>query len=234
MGGNREEDGMIVDVTLVATRRPSLLQPTLDSFDRHLLRSVRVRTVFLNIDPIWGTEADDREVEQMVRRIGADVVIRRPDRPGFGAAVKWLWSKPGTPWFLHLEDDWILERPVSVDLLRRRTAESGLAQVSLLRRANGWKKSVYSNKFTTGPSLIRSVFAHRVSDNMLEHLDPEKQLYSGTNPRLEAAIAGCRRRFLGTRFTSSYITDIGRPWREQVGIEKRLVQGESVWSDAKV
>lgn len=223
---------MELDVTIVATRRPDLLRQTLQSFERNLLRNVGVGAAFLNIDPIWGSEADDHEVEQLVRGLRPRrLEIRRPDSAGFGAAVKWLWSKPQSHWFLHLEDDWLLQREVSARLLRRRLAADRFAQISLLRRADGWKKSVHYSKFTTGPSVMLSAFAHRASELMREELDPEKQLYSGTNLRLEAEVSRFRRRYLGSRFTPSYIVDIGRPWRASRGIEKSLVHGASVWRE---
>jgi hypothetical protein len=61
-------------------------------------------------------------------------------------------------------------------------------------------------------------------------LDPEKQMSGDKNPELVAAIGGkFRHRLHGPRFSRDYISDIGRNWREARKIEKKIIDGRSVW-----
>jgi hypothetical protein len=224
-----------LDVVLVSTRRPSLVDETLNSFTQNLFRRIRVRRIFCNIDPLWGDENDDRDVEQACRKYFSDVVVRRPDQPGFGTAVKWLWAQPETEWFLHLEDDWVLRRPIDPVRLLQEMKPPDVAQISLSRlNRKAWRKGVWIERFTTSPSFVRTTFGELVSSLLDPELDPEKQMYGTQNPRLTAAIVGrFRHRLHGSRFASDFIADIGRSWRDERNIEKRVIDERSVWLERR-
>lgn len=218
-----------IDVTLVSTRRPELVGPTLDSFSRHLFSRIPIRRLFVNLDPLWGNAEADRAVEQICRSYFNDVTLRRPAEPSFGAAVKWLWAQPETNWFFHLEDDWLLHRPVSVDRLDREMDADSIAQISFSRlNRKAWRKGVWQDRFTTGPSLLLASFAHQASILQDPNLDPEKQLY-GDNRAMRNLTTKYRHRLHDHRFARRYVSDIGRDWREQHGIDKRITDGRSVW-----
>lgn len=224
---------MKLDVVIVATRRPELLAGTLGSFDKNLFRQIEVGTLYLNIDPLWGAAADEIEMERLCRAVTPAVTVRKPPQPSFGGAVKWLWAQPQSSWFLHLEDDWLLLKPLDLGRLTRQMAEPGMVQVGLGRNVpwhRAWQKSVYTNRFTTGPSFVQRDFGHLASAHMQPDLDPEKQLsWDDLNPELRRRIKGYKKRFMGTRFSASMIEDTGRAWREARSIEKRLENGKSVW-----
>lgn len=99
---------MELDVTIVAGRRPDLLETTLDSFGSHLFSHFEMAKVFVNIDPFCGTDQDGDTCEAMIRETFNKVEIFRPVKPSFGGAVKRLWAKPKRNVFLHLEDDWAM------------------------------------------------------------------------------------------------------------------------------
>lgn len=219
-----------IDVTLVSTRRPDLLKQTLDSFSRHLFSRGSVRRLFVNLDPLWGDAEADRAVERICRSYFEDVVVRRPAEPSFGGAVKWLWSQPETGWFFHLEDDWLLLRPVALGRLAREMDADGVAQISFSRlNRKAWRKGVWLDRFTTSPSILKTSFARQVSALQDADLDPEKQLYGTENPALRNLTDRFRHRLHDHRFARAYIADIGRAWRERHGIGKRLVDGRSTW-----
>ncbi len=224
-----------LDVVLVSTRRPALVREALRSFSENLFGKIRARRIFCNIDPLWGDEDDDRNVEQACRKYFSDVVVRRPDQANFGAAVKWLWAQPETEWFLHLEDDWVLRKPIDPARLFAEMDPPDVAQISLCRaNRQAWRKGVWLDRFTTSPSFVRTTFGKLVSSLQDPDLDPEKQMYGTQNARLTAAIAGkFRHRLHGPRFAPDPITDIGRSWRDERNIEKRVIDERSVWLERR-
>lgn len=219
-----------IDISLVSSRRPHLLDLMLRSFRMNLLRKVNVRRLVVNIDPIWGNEFDAGAVKTVCRLYFDEVEIREPESPSFGAAVKWLWSRMETEWFLHLEDDWCLMWPIDVERLKREMAEQSVGMISLYNHGKAWRKGVWPDRFTTSPSFVRNSFGRTASGLMNPALDPEKQFYNQMNPALAEAVSSYRHRFHGSRFAPVCIVDMGREWREARQIEKTLVAGESVWS----
>lgn len=219
-----------IDVSLVSTRRPHLLELTLRSFRMNLLRKLRVRRLVVNIDPLWGDEFDADAVKAICRLHFDEVVVREPESANFGAAVKWLWSQMETGWFLHLEDDWCLVWPIDVARLEREMADASVGMISLYNHGKAWRKGVWSDRFTTSPSFMRRSFGKTAAELMNPDLDPEKQFYNQMNQALASAVASYRHRFHGSRFTPVCIMDTGREWRAARQIDKALVDGESAWS----
>ena len=228
------------DVTMVATRRPELVELTLRSFHQNLLGVLNAPRLILNIDPVWGTEKDDQEIDAICRRYFPAVDIRRPETPGFGAAVKWAWGKAETDWFLHLEDDWLLARRIDPEHLAAQMADPELGQIKLSNksryrriraRVRFWKRKK-PEMIATSPAFVRAAFGRAAVAHMDPDLDPEKQFYQGFNPEGAAALAHFKQRFYGDLATPCLLHDTGRVWREGQGITKVVIDGRSVWKDA--
>jgi hypothetical protein len=219
-----------IDVFLVAARRPELLELTLRSFQINLLRQLAVRRLYINIDPIWGTEADAAAVKAICRLYFDDIVFHEPEQPNFCAAVRWGWSQSDRDWFLHLEDDWCLVWRIDARRLAREAADAQVGQISFFNHGKAWRRGVWSRKFTTSPSLVRGAVGRAAAQHMNTEWDPEKQLYDGKNPALMQAISGYRHRFHGTRFAPKCIVDTGREWRMARSIEKHRIDGVSTWT----
>jgi len=219
-----------IDVSIVAARRPELLELTLRSFHHNLLRHLRVRRLFVNIDPIWGSEADAEAVRAVCEQYFSDVVFHEPDEPNFCAAVQWCWSQSDREWFLHLEDDWCLIWRIDVQRLAHEMRDAKVGQISFFNHGKAWRRGVWSRKFTTSPSLVRSAVGRAAAERMNTDWDPEKQLYDGRNPALMEAISGYRHRFHGSRFAPKCIVDTGREWRMARSIEKNRAYGVSTWT----
>jgi hypothetical protein len=220
-----------VDVTLVATRRPDLLELTLRSFHMNLLRFISAPRLIINIDPVWGSEEDDRELEKICRRYFETVVIRRPETPGFGLAVKWTWSQVTTDWFLHLEDDWLLARRIDPRHLALQMADPKIGQIQLANTTRRKRWRMTPHVIATSPGFIRRAFAEIAVAHMNPELDPEKQFYQGHNPAGVAALSVYKTRFYGGPLTPQLMRDTGRVWRKVRGLRKRVVAGTSVWQD---
>jgi len=222
---------MQIDLTMTATRRPDLVSRTLASFNEMLFERLPVRKFFLNIDPIWGTQDDDFEVEGIARSYFNQVEVRRPSMASYGGAVKWLWSQPETDWFLHLEDDWVLTHRISLKRLARQMA-SGASQIKI---AN-WSRLRRRRKppeLGLCPLFSRTDFAKLAAQHMNPDLDPDKQFRNGTNPQLEQAVTGHFAVYFGTPFTRETAVDIGRDWRQDRQIDKKIIDGVSVWTEGR-
>jgi hypothetical protein len=217
-----------IDVTMTATRRPELLLRTLGSFREMLFERLPVRKFFLNIDPVWGNERQGKEVEEISRSFFGNVEARCPSTGSYGGAVKWLWSKPETEWFLHLEDDWTMTHPISLNKLSSQMS-SGASQIVLAnwRRLQRRRKPP---KLGLCPLFSKREFGRLASIHMNPDLDPDKQFRNGSNPVLEQAVSSHYAVYFGGRLTRETIIDIGRDWREDRKIEKKIVDGASIWT----
>ncbi len=242
-------DAVKIDVLLVSGARPALLEKTLASFSQRLFRHFEIGTLYVNIDPFEGGPVEVEACEEICKQHFANVVTRKPDKPHFTKAIRWLWRQPAADWCFHLEDDWVLNREVRPEEVSKAMTRK-VRQISLMTREKNWGyRSFYHyepgrrtflgmdlgkglNKkrpiFGTSPSFLRSDFAARCAELMDETLDPEKQL-NYMNPDLNAFTAQFRNRFIGAR--RDYVAiDIGREHRDALGITKEVIDGNSVWS----
>lgn len=232
-------------VTLVAGGRSELLQASLRSLSRNLLSNFEIGPVFANIDPIFGRGAELARTEEVIRDFFPAAIIRSPEVAGFGAAVKWLWSRIETNWGLHLEDDWELEVSVSIDDLMRANVGDNSVIVPLtdlhsekphhagpVRKVKtgflGLKRKVVM-AHGTSPRFLKGEFARQAASMMKPELDPEKQMDNGFNPELFALVRSNGARFLRRRDGSFIMRDLGRAWRAEQGIEKTAYSGKSEW-----
>jgi hypothetical protein len=222
-----------IDVTLIATRRPELVDLTLRSFQQNLFSRVRCRRLVLNIDPLWGSDDDDREVERICRRFFADVDVRRPASPSFGGAVKWAWSRPTSEWFLHLEDDWLLARGINPATLATELSASDVGQVQLANLSRSQRARKIPLEIATSPGFVRSAFAEIAVRHMNPDMDPEKQFYEGHNPAGLAEMIRFRTKFYGDAGTPKLLYDTGRVWRKVRGIKKGVRRGTSLWGRSR-
>lgn len=239
---------MRFDVLIVSGARPQLLERTLESFRDKLFCSIQLGTCYINIDPFEGGREDVDRCEQLCKDHFNRVVANKPSSPHFTRAVRWLWSAAASEWCLHIEDDWILNRTIRRDEIFD-AMKSRVTQISLMTEQKRWRhRSCYHYDearrvilgidfgrkldrrrpvFGTSPSFIQSTFAKRCAELMRDELDPEKQLRK-SNPELNRFTSGYRNRFLGSR-DDFVATDIGREHRQNLGLEKIMVDGQSTW-----
>lgn len=241
---------MKTDIALISGRRPELLERTLDSFDQNLFRHFDIGTCYANIDPFGGTPADGDRCEQLILSLFPDAVITKPATPGFGRAVKTVWSQVRSPVVFHMEDDWIaLERIRPEDVLPLFSPATGsvrlLSQhlewnrqdrslrISIKRRFLGIPyRRVSIDNFGTSPAFFSGEFINRCAGLMDPDLDPEKQMRPTRNPRLFDFMQRYECRLLIASNGGELIRDIGREWRDAKGIKKVVSNGRSVWSQA--
>jgi len=241
-----------MDITIVCGRRPDLLGQTLASFHDKIIRHFPRGTVYANIDPFCGSDADGDACERLLRDRVPDVAIRRPDTPSFGAAVKHLWQQPGTPYFLHMEDDWEVLHPVTPVQIEPRL-HGKVVQVQMASRDRLYLPRTYAFEttwrktfglkilkkvdptrplFATSPSFIKTDFARMCAGLMDPDKDPEKQLYA-PDTDLGAYTADFRNHPLQAKGRRAVVRDLGRPWLSARGMQKRIVDGMSIWERAE-
>lgn len=241
-----------IDLSLVSARRPELLSVTIDSFKENLFSNFDIKNIYVNVDPIFGTDADHRSVVSIIHQSFPEAIIFEPLTPGFGAAVKRLWSATTADYVFHLEDDWIALRNLDNEILRPFAAPH-VQQVSFHTADQNWdigtkghiheKKHYFRAfgiktpfyrivpKFTTSPSILRGSFARAAAELMMAEHDPEKQFYCSVNPTLEK-MAQPFQNYIFSPEGVPVIKDIGREWREVQGIRKVITNGTSIWSPA--
>lgn len=241
-----------IDVTIIAGRRPELLRATLDSFSHRAFAHHDVQNVFVNIDPIFGDEADLGACVEVVRRYFPSPVIFTPFDAGFGSAVKRLWSSTTSGFVMHLEDDWLalddidsrIEACFESENVKQASFHTANQNWDIARRGYLHRRRRYTTilgiklplprtypKFTTSPSVIEGNFA-RMSAVLMDPLfDPEKQFYSGVNSALERAVA-CYDNYIFSPDRKPIVEDTGRTWREERGISKNIRNATSFWEGA--
>ncbi|WP_234823086.1 glycosyltransferase family 2 protein [Ensifer adhaerens] len=236
-----------IDLCVVGTRRPELLAQTLASFSQKVLGKLDLREVYLNLDPLFGSDEDHAACVEIFRSYFPDATVFQPEIAGFCAAVARLWAATSADYVFHLEDDWIALREMHEELLVP-FADPTIAQVSFHAADQNWdvrrkghfhRRNEYTHllgikiplfrtfpKFTTSPSILRGGFARHCADLMDLLRDPEKQFYSGVNPAMENYVAFFRN-YIFSPEARPVIRDIGREWRVQRRIQKMITDATS-------
>lgn len=239
-----------IDICIVAACRPALLAQTLESFSEKIFRNFKISGVYVNIDPIFGSEEEGAATEAALKSFFPDAVIRRPQFPSFGTAVKHVWQVTTAPYIFHLEDDWAANQNLGPEEIGALFETPSTAQVSLNHFYKNWdfkRGEFHENKktyrvlgmrlkwgaprpyFTTSPSFLRGEFARRSAKLMDPQFDPEKQFYTGVNKPLEQ-YASRFRNFIYGKDRPFVISDTGREWRDSRKIAKSIVNSTSVWT----
>lgn len=238
---------MDIDLRIIATRRPKLLERTLSSVVEIGLKGFNIRRISMNIDPAFGDQTADAETGEVLKKFFPDAEIFRPLQPSFGAAVRRLWEMGGQRPFFHLEDDWIAKEPFSVEKVED-AFKSGVGAVTPLPEGlNISPEVIYSvrrlryrffgipywaytvTKLGTTPKFLLPDFASSCAAVMDPRLDPEKQMRPKRNPTLAKVIASKRNKFLRASDGGPILFDIGREWRDERKIKKIVKNDVSTW-----
>lgn len=241
-----------IDITIVAARRPTLLARTLESFQANLFRHFQISRALINIDPIWGGIKDGDECAAIAKKYFHNPTIYTAESAGFTAAVKRVWTNTKSDFIFHLEDDWMLNEEITPAILEK-FSDPSIAQVSLISKEKNWDRARRGDfhyvkrrsalfgliktpwrknvpAFTTSPAFTRGDFARDWAGLMDDKLDPEKQAYMGINPALEEFARPFRNYLYPGKINEITIVDTGREWREAQSIEKKIIDGKSVWT----
>jgi hypothetical protein len=207
---------MQLEFACTAMRRPGIARDTFASFAANL-RGVDfcASTLYLNIDPMPLRGDGDGVVEAALEHFG-QVQVNTPTEPCFPAAVKWCWTRPAGEHFFHLEDDWILLRPLHVgEMLDLLQADPKLSVVNCRAYSHD------DGRICLAPGLWRSAHARVLAERLRTDANPERQLRprSLTNPH-----GGAQSGYAGVQFPrgqkEQVIRDIGRTWMQVNGLRR--------------
>lgn len=238
-----------VNICLISGSRPELLGKTLHSFHSNLLKNLEVEKCIANVDLFGGNERSRAACVSLIRRYFSNVEILTPKVPNLTAAVKNVWEKTTEQIVLHLEDDWILLEECLPErffneldndtkavkfYFKEKNRVLGLDQqfdIDWIRKkflGITFSKKPY-NRHGTSPGFFDGVFVREWAKKLDLNYDPEKQAKPPWNPILFDYVSRYRSKFILGTTQSELICDIGREWREDKKLEKRVVNGRSEW-----
>lgn len=198
-----------IDVVTTATMRPELLKLTYQSFRSRLFSQIGHCRLIINIDPLpSANEAALESVLKICHEWFPEVVYRYPSVPSFPAAVQWVWSQVNSDICFHLEDDWLLLKPIDVQRVENYfMAEPHLAEITL----NPSRNKVGNVGLALRPSFIRREFIRAALPMFDLALDPEKQWRRHIAPG--GVMDTWSFRHYGDVGEGRYIKDMGAVWR---------------------
>ena len=219
----------MIDITMVATRRPELIQETLGTFSSFFFSSDC--RLIINVDPV-GKDIQSFEIIDLCREYFQNITYRCPEESSFPKAFKWVWSQTDADFVFHLEDDWELLR--FVDLGKMIEIMKNNQDLAILRlpwkptdidSAKNWRyffpwngdffecpeKRKREVGFCGHPSLIRGKFVRNTVKHIDETRNPEKQFHHGP-PEIMEEIDRWRYGVFAEQNQTPAIRDIGRKW----------------------
>lgn len=225
----RTIDFDLIQVTCTARVTPKLLQITFSSFNDGLLNQFKRKELFINIDPIGGDKNQIDDVLRICHKYFDSVTFNCPSVGNFPIAAKWVWEQVNAEFFLHLEDDWLLNKKISKSkLINDLFSTENVASVRLNRERSIKNKCL--QKISLNPILIKTTYIKDALSLYNESLDPEKQL---SIPPLSNHLKHWKHLAYGDKKRRSleggFVTDIGKYWRKAQGLNKLIDQNRSVW-----
>jgi len=197
-----------MDITMTAVKRPEIIEKTLKSFTENLFTNPEDHRLIVNIDPV-GDDVSFNEITDMIKNYFPNHIAYMPDEPSFPKAVIKVWSEVESEYFFHLEDDWILKRPIFMtDLKKPLKVFNNMACIRLYkenipmtnsptmfgcnynynREFNLFKpvpgSNNWLNQFGLNPVMIKKKFIDEALPLMVNDKNPEKQ-FRENNPLMK-------------------------------------------------
>lgn len=206
---------MNIAFTTTAMNRPEIFKRTVESFRKNLLGIDWGNTpLYINIDPVPAPVILTKEWVDACDFFGF-IDPNSPIAPSFPAAVKWCWSQPETEFFIHLEDDWELLRPIHIDELISFLQGSPLLSCVNLRAYNF---PPGDDRICLSPCLMRTSHAKVLAKRLCLEANPEKQLRDMTPQNIHG---GKHEGFYSMQYPDKpVLRDIGREWLASSGWRK--------------
>ena len=219
----------LIQVACTARITPQLLEITFSSFSEGLLNQFKRKELFINIDPIGDGKHQAHEVLAVCNKYFDAVTVNSPPVGNFSLAAKWVWEQINSEFFLHLEDDWLLNKKISkTKLIHELFSAENVASVRLNRERSIKDKCL--QKISLNPILIKTTYIKQALSLYNETLDPEKQL---SIPPLSNHLKHWKHLAYGEKkggnLEGGFVTDIGKYWRKAEGLNKIIDQNKSIW-----
>jgi len=230
----------LIDITMTAVLRPSLLSGTLRSIIKHICKDEIDRfRLIINVDCV-GEDIDPLKVIKTAKKNFKDVVYNIAETPSFPHAVKWVWDQATAPYIFHWEDDVDVLHPVDIDdMIAIHKRHPDISSLRLYKAATPKRKSFHTfscrwdynkegfyvardwrRQFGLNPILIKSEFVKEAVTRMVDTTNPEKQFRES-----QKYMRGLIKKWkyaLYTRPGSPRMIDgrKGQKWKNQMGLDK--------------
>lgn len=211
---------MKIDITTSATIRPGLLHATLSSFRDNLLSTNHDYRLIINVDPAGEKDKTANDVIEVAKSHFDDVVFRTPKSPCFAKAVIWCWSQVESDLVFHLEDDWVMLRPIDLDKMLGTIAEfTNFDSFRLAKQNQKCSKQRVKpyDRLSLNPVFIRKEFIKKAVQHMSPDKNPEKQLRA-VDPECGKFIKKTSHGVYVEQGSGIIVRDIGREWMESNGV----------------
>ncbi len=215
-----------IDVVLIATLRPEILEITLNSFYHKLLKNFDVRLI-LNVDPIGDKKYTKLDIIKVCKKYFSNIILRSPQSASFSKAVKWGWQQVKSDIFFHLEDDWCLKKNVDGKVVNDYFLDPNIVSISLNIKSNKEyaeqpeKTKDPNDKLYIGlalrPSFFRTLYIKEQLQKFDIKLDPEKQFSRNISTK---KFLNPIFKYYGGINDGSMIIDTGKYWREKNKFKK--------------
>ena len=221
MGLENKQPYRTIDLCVVATLRPDILEKTFESFIKHVIFDGKM-TLRINIDHVPMSEENNNNILKMGMVVGSmatkiDFKVYVSSMLGnFAKAVKRLWSESTADYVFHLEDDWKFIKNIDLNECVERMENENFDYMRFPK-----KNAPHLNKVALQPSLWKGDIVREISKYMIIDKDPEKQLRTGQgNDELDKILIELQNKGLKDYCSDWCCEDIGREWRTKHGLEK--------------
>ena len=223
----------LIQVACTACIRPELLEITFSSFNQGLLTQFKRKELFINIDPISNQTSSIEDILAICDKYFDKVKFHQPPSGDFSKAVRWVWEQVNAEYFLHLEDDWMLNKKISKNgLIASLMSKDNIASVRLNRQTS--IKNKVLDKVSLNPTLFKTSFIKESLKFYNDKLDPEKQflcqpLKDLSDSYIHLAYGDMKNNYI----EGAFVTDIGKYWRKSNGIAKIFENQKFFWGKSK-
>lgn len=199
-----------IAVTTTSTLRPDLLDSTYSSFFNNVKNISKSNcTLYINIDNApKNSKYNYNDILDVCYKHFDYVIYNYNEIGNFPNALKWCWSNAKGEYVINLEDDWIFNDVIDLDLVKNIiNSDKNVIGVSF----NAYYFNYRQNRIRLSPCLLKIEWCNHVADLLTSELCPEQQLqkmkYNENNIMLNYP-----------PYTSRYdckimVTDTGRNWR---------------------
>jgi len=243
-----------IDITMTAVLRPAVLDKSLASIVKNLVKDQNRFRLIINVDPI-GEDVDPMAVVEVARKHFDNVIYNIPSEPSFPKAVKWIWLASEAPYVFHWEDDVSLLREIDIDdMIRIHKKYLDVAALRLYIRDTPKKKVLHifrsnwrynkdgfyiadnwQEQFGLNPNLIKKEFIKEAVHILRDDINPEKVFrvkYAWSVPLISKWKYGLYTN-PGNKITVSGLNSEGHVWRRQQGLDKPVGKHFLTWAGGK-
>lgn len=227
-----------IDITMTSVIRPGLLDRTLRSICDKICTDKNRFRLIINVDPI-GSKLKPMKVVKTAEKYFDNITYNIAKEPSFAKAVKWVWKNSDAPYIFHIEDDWLINRPIDVDdminILKKNVKLSSLRlyksktpkRKKFTTFACNWvynEDGFYLSKdwkkqFGLNPILIKREFINQALPRMRDNVNPEKQ-FRYSQDYMRKVIKDWQYGLYSKPGERAAVTDIGREWIKKTEFAK--------------